>query len=766
MEELNEYLNETPIVVKFWETELDRDEGLSEIYGYYPESQKAEAIQAGKKLMHRMDYACVEVYNEETEETYYWTDGVTEDYFDNNLTEAVDDYKEGAELRLEYWKTKADRDEGFGEIYKYYPESHKKEAILKAKDLMRIYKYACVEVYNTKTERTEYWTDGKEEKYYANKDIFESLNIDAPVNFEYGKYKGIIEPNGDVTYNKGTSKNNTRYKFNYNDKSIESDFPHTDNQVVRNYIKTNILNEYAKKITEDTQEDIIAKKYGLTPYLNKLTHDLMNLQYVTKVDYDLYGYYNGIYAPVTLVSYDIDVTDEEFSVTNYMKAEEKLVKQILDVMKSNGVNVELEEFEDNDTYFYIVAYSTNWNTVVKEEEAVNTKTKLTFAYKDNGQFYYKDKNGKVYVDMSPLKDKIALYRCVGDYDEPANSVNVEEYELINNPKDNINYDRNKNYEFDYMLLDRLVQDCKYYLGNGNRFDGNLWAGSVDKQIAKMKELWNKFPEDMKPEWLSMEDIENYEKEMTAEKKTERRVLGEYKSIKNEDIESANKEEIQLYYKFMNEIREELDIKWYDVLKEGNAIKFFYKDEVYYAEPVSTFQVDIYDKNHKKLTSGVAIDKLKEEVFTEYDNDDFLYELVGGEYAGTYTGDEARKLPILEPELSPDGSDIRANGGLTHRKELDKQLQFKGYLGPMWNGTKDGKAIIRYETQEVYNMLSENKLVEETDKEMYKRIKDEPREEQSMRDRIELNMITHTIEDKCVYDVCDYGKAKAYKEMGY
>ena len=526
MEELNEYLNETPIVVKFWETELDRDEGLSEIYGYYPESQKAEAIQAGKKLMHRMDYACVEVYNEETEETYYWTDGVTEDYFDNNLTEAVDDYKEGAELRLEYWKTKADRDEGFGEIYKYYPESHKKEAILKAKDLMRIYKYACVEVYNTKTERTEYWTDGKEEKYYANKDIFESLNIDAPVNFEYGKYKGIIEPNGDVTYNIGTSKNNTGHKFNYNDKNNESDFPHTDNQVVRNYIKTNILNEYAKKITEDTQEDIIAKKYGLTPYLNKLTHDLMNLQYVTKVDYDLYGYYNGIYAPVTLVSFDIDVTDEEFSAVNYINAEEKLIKQVLDVMKSNGVNVELEEFEDNDTYFYIVAYSTNWNTVIKEEKAVNNKTKLTFAYKDNGQFYYKDKNGKVYVDMSPLKDKIDLYRCVGDYDEPANSVNVEEYELINNPKDNINYDRNKNYESDYMLLGRLVQDCKYYLGNGNRFDGNLWAGSVDKQIAKMKELWNKFPEDMKPEWLSMEDIKNYEKEMTTEKKTERRVLGE------------------------------------------------------------------------------------------------------------------------------------------------------------------------------------------------------------------------------------------------
>ena len=40
------------------------------------------------------------------------------------------------------------------------------------------------------------------------------------------------------------------------------------------------------------------------------------------------------------------------------------------------------------------------------------------------------------------------------------------------------------------------------------------------------------------------------------------------------------------------------------------------------------------------------------------------------------------------------------------------------------------------------------------------------EEQSARDIIELTAITDTIEDNCVYDVTDYGKAKAYKEMGY
>ena len=84
-------------------------------------------------------------------------------------------------------------------------------------------------------------------------------------------------------------------------------------------------------------------------------------------------------------------------------------------------------------------------------------------------------------------------------------------------KENVNNITESN-EYDYMLLDRLRQDCEYFLGNGNRSEKHLWAGNVNDQIAKMKELYNKLPE--KPEWLSMEDIENYEKEMKQDVKTE------------------------------------------------------------------------------------------------------------------------------------------------------------------------------------------------------------------------------------------------------
>ncbi len=67
--------------------------------------------------------------------------------------------------------------------------------------------------------------------------------------------------------------------------------------------------------------------------------------------------------------------------------------------------------------------------------------------------------------------------------------------------------------FKYMLLDRMKQDCKYYLGNGNRLKKYLWANDEKEHIENMKALWNSFPEEEKPEWLTMKQIETYEKEM-------------------------------------------------------------------------------------------------------------------------------------------------------------------------------------------------------------------------------------------------------------
>jgi len=74
----------------------------------------------------------------------------------------------------------------------------------------------------------------------------------------------------------------------------------------------------------------------------------------------------------------------------------------------------------------------------------------------------------------------------------------------------------KNDEFNYMMLSRLQRDCEYFLGNGRRNEKDLHQLNVDDQIQLMKDLWNSFPEDAKPEWLSMEEILNYESVMKEE----------------------------------------------------------------------------------------------------------------------------------------------------------------------------------------------------------------------------------------------------------
>jgi hypothetical protein len=65
----------------------------------------------------------------------------------------------------------------------------------------------------------------------------------------------------------------------------------------------------------------------------------------------------------------------------------------------------------------------------------------------------------------------------------------------------------------YQMLDRLRCDCNYYLGYGGRYPKHLWAGNEKEQIEAMKLIWNSFSDEDKPEWLTWEQIIEFEKEM-------------------------------------------------------------------------------------------------------------------------------------------------------------------------------------------------------------------------------------------------------------
>ena len=102
---------------------------------------------------------------------------------------------------------------------------------------------------------------------------------------------------------------------------------------------------------------------------------------------------------------------------------------------------------------------------------------------------------------------------------------------------------NQKQEKEYGLLSRLKSDCDYFLGNGNGNEKDLWAHSVDKQIDKMRELYNQLEE--KPEWLTLEDIDSYEQRMKSNKpslsKNEilSKVFARYPDISEEDEDYLN-----------------------------------------------------------------------------------------------------------------------------------------------------------------------------------------------------------------------------------
>jgi hypothetical protein len=63
-------------------------------------------------------------------------------------------------------------------------------------------------------------------------------------------------------------------------------------------------------------------------------------------------------------------------------------------------------------------------------------------------------------------------------------------------------------KFRYMMLSRLQSDCLYFLGWGKFHKSILRDDSINVHITEMKRLLNSLP--IKPEWLTLEDIINYE----------------------------------------------------------------------------------------------------------------------------------------------------------------------------------------------------------------------------------------------------------------
>ena len=277
--------------------------------------------------------------------------------------------------------------------------------------------------------------------------------------------------------------------------------------------------------SKNLKEDLSDKSKFLIHILNGVISDIQDKYNVTATaEFDTANTDNVI---VTLKGNTLDLID----ATSY------LAKSI----RRDDVDFNFDDTIKDNTVKCTISPKTKMESKVEDfspeekdigEDFINFCDDLNL---DNNSEEAKEKYLKQYtineVEMNGIKDLENKLKMVRN--------------AINYPK-NKKVENNTNLEYNYMLLDRLKQDCEYFLGNGNGNVDTLWAKDIDEQIAKMKELYNSFTDDEKPEWITIDDINNYEKEMKE--------LKNGKEKKTEDV--PNLQTIQDIEEYINNIKDE------------------------------------------------------------------------------------------------------------------------------------------------------------------------------------------------------------------
>lgn len=129
---------------------------------------------------------------------------------------------------------------------------------------------------------------------------------------------------------------------------------------------------------------------------------------------------------------------------------------------------------------------------------------------------YEDEKGKMYFDENNGVGGLNLY--TGAYRN-------EDGEILGEPDTKVTesvecaepFVRHPR-ERDYRMLGRLKSDCEYFLKFGAGNENVLYYKNVEEHCNAMEKLWNSFEDNDKPEWLTMEQIQEYRYKMTRKLK--------------------------------------------------------------------------------------------------------------------------------------------------------------------------------------------------------------------------------------------------------
>lgn len=218
--------------------------------------------------------------------------------------------------------------------------------------------YRLEKVFGNKKDAVEYFSDNEDR---VKSTLTESkLNIEKPTNFEFGKVRGLVKPDGTVYYTVGNGKTLQDVKVNY---SELPDNTSSNEGKIKAYIKKNILKESVEE--EITVGNIKQKALEILPKEDIDTHES-----------DLY----------------LKVSDKSTELVNKLKD------------KDNGLLVKFRSQIDGKM----------WYDIPFANMEDNYKSKITEAddrnYKDN-EFYLGDDKVEYIGD---IKEDIWTAVCCGD----------------------------------------------------------------------------------------------------------------------------------------------------------------------------------------------------------------------------------------------------------------------------------------------------------------------------------------------------------------
>jgi len=163
----------------------------------------------------------------------------------------------------------------------------------------------------------------------------------------------------------------------------------------------------------------------------------------------------------------------------------------------------------------------------------------------------------------------------------------------------------KAFEFEYMMLSRLKMDMDNFIDEdafSYKKEKSLWALNVDDQIDEMKRLWNILP--VKPEWLSMEKILEYEREGA-------KILGNPMPVQLLDENNTKtKKEIDMSQNLLagsiDDLKEKLIEGGFRIIQKENAEYFnFEKDNQFGYFQSGTFGASLASSYHASKNYGIG-----------------------------------------------------------------------------------------------------------------------------------------------------------------